>query len=191
MYGLNADENTINIEQDLREYGLQPLEIKLMQLHQPKFEGHANFIITFDSADHITLRMLQSVKYVCHSVVRWNHYSPPKKDTLQCKNCTRIGHLTHGCHMDPVCMFCAKKHLYTACPLIKQKEPCAEVSTQPSIVPAQHEPLTSTEKQEAKRTTTQNQRRRSIQPQGARSSKSPQKSAQKQLEPDQPPHPRR
>ena len=122
LYGLNNGESTINIEQDLKEYGLQPLEIKQMQLNRPKYEGHANFIISFDSTDHITLKMLQGVKYVCHSVVSWKHYTPPRSDTLQCKNCTRIGHLAHGCHLDPVCMFCAKRHRYTECPLIKQKD---------------------------------------------------------------------
>lgn len=50
------------------------------------------------------------------------HYTPPRSDIVQCKNCTRIGHRAHVCHLKTVCMFCAKNHIYTKCPLIKQKE---------------------------------------------------------------------
>lgn len=122
LYGLNSEETPEEIESDLKKYGLQPDEIIKMKLNRPKFEGHSNFIVSFDAADRITLKMLQGVKYVCHSVVRWAHYTPLRSDIIQCKNCTRIGHRAHGCHLKPVCMFCAKSHNYTKCPLIKQKE---------------------------------------------------------------------
>ena len=122
LYGLNSSETSDEITTDLKKYGLQPEEVKPMNLNRPKFVGHSNFIVSFDTADRVTLKMLEGVKYICHSVVRWAHYTPPRSDIVQCKNCTRIGHRAHGCHLKTVCMFCAKNHIYTKCPLIKQKE---------------------------------------------------------------------
>ena len=69
LYGLNSAETPEEIESDLKNYGLQPEDINQMKLNRPKIEGHSNFIVSFDAAHRITLKILQGAKYVCHSLV--------------------------------------------------------------------------------------------------------------------------
>lgn len=120
LYGLNSDV-TGEIINDLKLYGLEPVDVKPMRVRFPKYHDHANYLIYFDAEDKITLPILSKVKYISNTVVRWSHYRPPQGRCTQCRNCLRFNHSTSTCNMNPRCMICAEDHRTDDCELVKAK----------------------------------------------------------------------
>lgn len=120
IYGL-GDIDVDELQDDLQKYGLKPLDIKRMTIKNPRYEGHNNYIIYFDQSDKLTLPLLQRAKHLCSTVVKWAHYREPADRVTQCTNCWRFGHTNTGCHLPVTCMFCAKNHNASQCPLVRNK----------------------------------------------------------------------
>lgn len=110
-----------DIISDLNLYGLEPAEVKEMTVTKPKYPGHTNFLVCFNTDDHVSMRILEKVRYINHTVIQWGNYRPPPDHILTCRNCFRLGHGTSGCYLDPRCMICAKGHKTNDCPLIIKK----------------------------------------------------------------------
>lgn len=121
LYDLTDQDDINDITSDLLEYGLHPIEIKPMRINQPRYKGHANFIVHFDTADRISLSILSTVKYICSTSIRWAHFKGKETDVIQCFNCCRFGHFKTECHMKPVCLFCSESHTAPDCPLLIEK----------------------------------------------------------------------
>lgn len=110
--------------EDLMHYGLHPIEIKQMNLKTQRYPGHANYIAYFKHEDAVTLQMVKSAKYLCHTRAKWDHYNPPTSSReRQCDSCWRMGHKSFGCHLTPRCLFCSsKEHTTKNCPLEIERE---------------------------------------------------------------------
>lgn len=121
LHGLN-NEDIGDVKADLARYGLQPADIKLMTIKRPKYDNHTNYLVFFDSEDHITMRVLENAKYIRNTVVRWSPYRKPESKCTQCRNCYRFGHGSTTCHMTPRCMFCSLDHATNDCPLLEQRK---------------------------------------------------------------------
>lgn len=122
LYGLN-NEDIGDIIQDLKEYGIIPVDIKKMRINTPKYTEQNNFIIYFDSDDRVTLTTLNKIRYICNTVISWAHYRQPKeRSARQCKNCFRFNHDAATCKMATTCMMCAKHHATDDCPLVMRKK---------------------------------------------------------------------
>lgn len=132
LYGLDADDEG-EIQTNLKQYGLNPAQIKPMRRKSGRTTGPTNFIVYFDKESQITLQTLKEAKYICRTVISWAHYRQPANTCIQCKNCLRYKHNTESCHMPPSCMFCAQAHESSACPLLKTRN-----ATEASSIP-QHQ----------------------------------------------------
>lgn len=106
---------------DLKEYGLDPVDVKQMTIKQPRYPGQANYIAYFDAADRLTLPMVSAAAHLCNTVVKWAHYKEPTTRIRQCGNCFKFGHSDNNCHLPTVCLFCGKQHKAPDCPLLKKK----------------------------------------------------------------------
>ena len=120
IHGL-GDVDEDELLDDLRKYGLTPLEVKRMTIKNPRYQGHTNFLVYFNAIDKLTLPLVQRAKHLCHTVVKWSHYQEPTDRATQCGTCWRYGHIGIGCHLPQTCMFCAKTHKSSDCPLLANK----------------------------------------------------------------------
>lgn len=121
LYGLNA-EDIGDIKSDLCDYGLNPVDIKPMTIRKPRYHDHNNYIVYFDYDEKVTLQKIQQAKYICNTLVTWNHYKNPTNQCIQCQNCFRYNHNARECNMNAVCYLCAEDHKAETCPLMKQKQ---------------------------------------------------------------------
>ena len=121
LYGL-YEESIAEIKSCLKEYGLDPVEIKQMQRRIQTPNAPTNYLVYFDAECQITLHILKEVKYICSTVISWAHYRQPSNNCLQCRNCFRFKHSRESCHMPSSCLYCAGKHPTETCALLKTKE---------------------------------------------------------------------
>lgn len=138
-----------------------------MTIKSPRYPGHANYIVYFEAADKVTLEMAKQAKFLCHTKVRWNYYSQPKK-VRQCGNCYQFGHFKYTCKMNVMCFLCAQSHSAENCPLMIKKlqmgatsipahlltcANCANiirlssVSARPGLTTSKRRPVTTTQQQ--------------------------------------------
>lgn len=120
LYGLNT-QPIADIIADLRDYGLIPVDIKMMKIRNPRYYDHQNYIVYFDAVDRVTLDMLTQARYICNTKVTWGHFRSPENKCTQCQNCFRYNHIALNCKMHPVCYLCAGTHGAEKCPLIIEK----------------------------------------------------------------------
>lgn len=120
IYDLCDDCDEGELTEDLKSYGLDPIDVKKMTIKSPRYPGHANFIVYFEASDKVTLEMAKKAEFLCHTKVRWNHYTQTQK-VRQCANCLRFGHLKFTCKMNVVCFLCAQNHPVDKCPLMIKK----------------------------------------------------------------------
>lgn len=109
------------LQNDLLEYGLKPIDIKPMTIKHPRYPGHINYIVYLPPTDKITLNMLHNVKFLCHQTVKWKHYRQPENNVRQCSKCYRFGHLQLTCNMNQTCFLCSSNHPIEECPLMINK----------------------------------------------------------------------
>lgn len=125
LYGLN-NEDIDEIKLNLTEYGLDPADIKTMRIKNPRYNDQTNYIVYFDAQFKVTLQILNEVKYICSTVVKWAHYRQPTTNCLQCQTCFRYKHSAAKCHMKQICLYCAEPHPADKCPLLERKIACKQ-----------------------------------------------------------------
>lgn len=116
-----GDVDTAEIIDDLKEYGLEPLDVRKMTIKTPRYPGQANYIVYFDADDRVSLSMVSMAKHICYTIVKWAHFKEPIIRIRQCSNCYKFGHSDGKCHLPTVCLFCAKHHKAADCPLLQKK----------------------------------------------------------------------
>lgn len=116
-----GDVDIAELIDDLKEYGLDPVDVRKMTIKRPRYQGQSNYIAYFDAADRLTLPMVSAAAHICNTVVKWAHYKEPTARIRQCANCFKFGHSDKKCHLPTVCLFCAKSHKAPDCPLLKKK----------------------------------------------------------------------
>lgn len=55
------------------------------------------------------MEVLNKVKVVNHTIVKWAPYSPKFKGPTQCRLCTMYGHGAENCKRNKICCYCASK----------------------------------------------------------------------------------
>lgn len=103
-----------------------------MKIKNTKYADHALYLVYFSENKNINLNQLKKVKYIFHTVIRWDRYISNRGGPTQCRNCQLYGHGMRNCHLDPRCQFCGDKHLTENCPT---HQSTSGASTQKSYVP--------------------------------------------------------
>lgn len=120
LYGL--PKHTLEeAKQYLVEANINPADIKYMTINNPRYNGHCNYIVYFERTANITLKELQSVRAINHTIVKWAHYKAKENSVRPCQRCQTFGHGSVECGRSPRCAVCAQPHLTTACPLLIAK----------------------------------------------------------------------
>lgn len=107
-----------NYEQDIMDAltveGLKPVEVR--SIPQPPWRNPL-YAVDFLKKD-ATLALLQ--KEVSHFLmhrVKWEPAKDRNRGPLMCKRCCMHGHGAKNCCRPAICLFCAKAHLATECPI--------------------------------------------------------------------------
>lgn len=102
------------IKEDLER---QDLKINRVKQMAKKLENNTElklpvFIINF--APNTLKRDIFKIKYVCNSVIQWDHYQSNIK-IIQCFRCQGFNHISTNCFKNPVCRKCSGPHFTSAC----------------------------------------------------------------------------
>lgn len=107
----------------LKEELLIEYQIPVRQVYEMKGTRFQSYMVV--TASDITLNKIQKIKYLDHTVVRWERHVNNKK-IIQCHRCQLWGHATSNCRASPRCLKCAKSHLTNTCTKSKEVPPkCA------------------------------------------------------------------
>jgi hypothetical protein len=112
LYGLpkfTSDE----VMEFLKEKGLDPVEVKQLNIKQPRFDDDAIYIIYFKYGS-TNMGELKKIRFLNYISVSWAHYNKNKNIT-QCRRCQQFDHGTRNCHMKPKCVKCSENHLSENC----------------------------------------------------------------------------
>lgn len=75
----------------------------------------AIYLFHFNKKD-ISMEVLNKIKVVNQTIVKWAPYSPKFKGPTQCRLCTMYGHGAENCHRKKICIHCASsEHDSTKC----------------------------------------------------------------------------
>lgn len=122
LYGL-PEMDTEEIENVLKEFNINPLDIKKMIVKEPKFELQCNYLLYFKKSDNIRISDLKQVRTLFQIKVRWQYYVHRREGPTQCSNCQRFSHGTENCYLKPKCIRCGKPHKSNDCPLRDPSNP--------------------------------------------------------------------
>lgn len=105
MYGLPKVETS-----EVKEYFENRLNIVPLAIFEIKSKNadpnNAIYLFHFNKKD-ISMEVLNKVKVVNHTIVKWAPYSPKFKGPTQCRVCTMYGHGAENCNRNKVCCYCA------------------------------------------------------------------------------------
>lgn len=118
LYGLHEEIEMAEIEYALKEVDIYPIQVSTMKVNKPRYENHANFLLTFKVTDNMTLEKLSQVRAIGYLRVRFDRYfgsgNPPR--------CLFWSHGSSYCGMPPRCCKCGGSHASDVCPLRINKE---------------------------------------------------------------------
>lgn len=105
--------NTDDIKMELNsKYNLNVLNVR--ELETSYYNKHSRlYLLNLDKGD-ITLKELNQIKVINHTIVKWLRFSPKHKGPTQCHNCLLFGHGAENCHRGVTCMLCASSQHATA-----------------------------------------------------------------------------
>lgn len=105
MYGLPQ----VDIS-EVKEYFEKRLNIVPIAIHEIKTKksdpNNAIYLFHFDKKV-VSMEVLNKVKVVNYTIVKWAPYSPKFKGPTQCRVCTMYGHGAENCNRNKVCCYCA------------------------------------------------------------------------------------
>lgn len=73
----------------------------------------AIYLFHFNKKD-ISMQVLNKIKVVNQTIVKWAPYSPKFKGPTQCRLCTMYGHCAENCHRKKICIYCASSERESA-----------------------------------------------------------------------------
>ncbi len=106
----------------LNEANVHPCDIKVMNIHQKRYEDHCLYLLYFLKNQKVKISNLREIPAINHVKVRWQYYSNSRVGPMQCSRCMKFGHGGNNCFLDPMCIRCGEKHLSNECPLLVDPE---------------------------------------------------------------------
>lgn len=119
LYGLHDETNLDEIKESLSEYNLTALAISKMKL-KPRYDGHANFLLTFKETDNVTVEKLSQVRAIGYLRVRFDKFHRDGNPS-QCPKCLKWSHGSSFCGFPPRYVRCGGQHASSDCPERKDK----------------------------------------------------------------------
>lgn len=98
-----------DLKTELMSKKVSPVDIKIINPKNPRYNGHVNFILYF-TKNSIELKFLKEIKALFHTIVKWEPFRNSRKGYTQCSVCQRPGHGGRHCLMPPRCLYCAGNH---------------------------------------------------------------------------------
>lgn len=92
------------LETELKNNGLEPLNIQCVSVKKPRFDREHIYIIALPNS--VTLSMVQQIKFVNRVKITWYKYVNKAKGPTQCRKCFLYGHGMRNCHLETVCVKC-------------------------------------------------------------------------------------
>jgi hypothetical protein len=130
LYGLHTMD-TAELTDELHLHNLNPTNIKTMVLKKQRFDSETLFLVSFKKGQ-TNLNELRKTKALFNIIVRWEQYSPKRKNNdppppVQCRRCQMFGHGALNCHMNPRCIRCGESHQSKNCIYVQSDQPSAKI----------------------------------------------------------------
>jgi hypothetical protein len=110
--------NVDDLKESLAEKGVNPDEIKPMNIKNSKFIEHNNFILYFPRGS-ISIGKLREIKSIDHVIVKWVYYDS-KRHALPSVAVANHGDTEVPTELPPACVKCAGAHETDACPVSRK-----------------------------------------------------------------------
>lgn len=108
-----------DLKTELINQDIKPTEIKMLNIHQKKYDDHAVYLLYFPKIDKVKISTLREIRYINHVKVRWQYYTNKRQGPMQCSRCMMYGHGGRNCGLNPVCIRCGGDHFSNACTHLK------------------------------------------------------------------------
>lgn len=114
LYGLPNME-IASIRAKMLEHNLEPAEIKMLNIRNPRYTDQCHYLIYFDRSKNIKISDVREIKSMFHLGVKWEYFSKRNLGPTQCGNCFKFGHGSRDCHLPPNCIKCGQSHRSVDC----------------------------------------------------------------------------
>lgn len=102
-----------DIEETLRSYQLEPLEIREIDQKTRKFDNEGIYVVFFKHGS-TKLPNLNKIK-INYTIPKWRLFHTSKNNITQCRRCQLHGHGMRNCNLTPKCSNCGLEHRSETC----------------------------------------------------------------------------
>lgn len=106
------------IEDSLKTYQMEPIEIREFNPKTKKFENEGTYIVSFKQGSTKIQNLKKTINY---TVPKWRLYLKTTNNITQCRRCQLFGHGMRNCNLKIKCSNCGLNHISENCnsPVIK------------------------------------------------------------------------
>lgn len=107
------------IEDSLKAYQMEPLEIREFNPKTKKFENEGTYIVSFKQGSTKIQNLKKTI--INYTVPKWRLYLKTTNNITQCRRCQLFGHGMRNCNLKIKCSNCGLDHISENCnsPVIK------------------------------------------------------------------------
>jgi hypothetical protein len=97
----------------LKEYQIEPLEIREISQKNKRFDEEGSYVVTFK---HGATKIINLAKTkINHTVPKWRIFQKSSNNITQCRRCQLLGHGMRNCYLQPKCAKCGMDHMTDVC----------------------------------------------------------------------------